>query len=343
MSTRGATLIGLAVIILLTACGGPPAVRDELVWPAPPAPPQVKYVGSFHGSADMERGFFGKVKDFLFGAPTPLAINKPYGVTFDGRATLYVAETALKGILAYDLNAGKATFYNSLGKEGALIEPVYVILDSQGRIYVSDTERKAVTVFEPDFTFSHFIGGPEVFSAPVGMALSRSEDKLYVVDTRGHDVKVFTRDGELLRTIGHRGDRPGEFHFPTTVATNDGDTIYIVDSFHFAVQAFDTTGKFLFSFGPTPNGPGALVRPRDIAIDSEGLLYITDATRNNVQVFNPDGTPLLNFGGAGVSAGEFQLPAGISITRDGRIYVADSINRRVQIFERVNAESSVRQ
>lgn len=317
---------------LLIGCGGPPRPSFELRWPPAPQKARISWVKSIYSDRSLPRGFFGKIKDFLFGASEHRSVGKPYGVAFDGDSRLYIVDTANKGILVLDLSSGKSEFIKSLGAAGSLIEPIYVILDRAHNVYVSDTELKRVVVFTPKHKFSHFIGSKEDFDGPVGMSLDQSEEKLYVVDTRLHKVKVFSPDGVFLSEFGRRGDERGEFHYPLTLAVV-GDTIYVVDSFHFAVQAFDTDGQYLFSFGPTPRGMGSLARPRDIAISADNNLYITDAMRNNVQVFNRRGELLIAFGGKGTAAGQFRLPAGIFITPDNTVYLADSMNGRIEVFK----------
>ncbi|RME26374.1 MAG: hypothetical protein D6800_06415, partial [Candidatus Zixiibacteriota bacterium] len=332
MSRRAWTMpVLLVMAALLVSCGGSPRQTINLGWPPPPNQPRVKYVGTLYGSRDLKRSFFGKVRDFLFGGSPEEVIGKPYGVARGRDGKLYLADTSRKGVLVYDLRAGTADFFNDLGRFGTLQEPVYIALDRKGRVYVSDTKLARIAVFNPDHSFSHFIGEKGDFVAPVGMAFDNNEERLYVVDTRGHKVVVFDRDGHKLFSFGKRGDEKGEFYYPVTVRVSRGDTVYVVDSFHFAVQAFSPDGTFLFSFGPIKAGGSKMARPRDIAIDSEDHLYITDANRNHVQVWSSQGKLLMTFGQFGSAPGEFRLPAGICILND-TIYVADSINRRVQLF-----------
>lgn len=328
-------MVILALLPLLTGCAGTRPSQVEIGWPPPPQEPKIVYVETITGSADLSRGFFGSIKDFLFGKPGDKRIGKPYGVRQAGRDRLYIADTARKGILVIDRRAGRVSFFNSLGAYGSLGEPVYVLLDESGNIYVSDTKLGKVVVFDKDRRFSRFIGEGEL-EAPVGMALDAKRGHLYIVDTKLHQVKAFTLDGKLIKTIGRRGDDKGEFHHPLTIAfSRSGDTLYIVDSFHFAVQALDLDGKYLFSFGPTKVGMGTMARPRGIAVDSDGHIYVTDAIRNNVQVYDSQGTLLLKFGTGGTAAGQFRLPAGICIDDDDVVYVSDSINGRIQIFKYV--------
>lgn len=320
------------LIMVFTGCGKPPSPTAEIYWPPAPREPVIKYIRTISGN-DLRRSFFGKVKDFFFGKSDLDAIGKPYGLVYDGKGKLFIADTARKGILVLDLKAGTTKFFNSLGSAGKLIEPVYIVLDQNGLIYVSDTELKRVAVFSPDYKFLRFIGSEKDFKGPVGMAFDKTGRRLYIVDTQNHKVKVFSPEGEFIREFGHRGDAEGEFYYPLTVAVGPDGTVYIVDSFHFAVQAFTAEGEFLFSFGSTKASMGSLARPRDIAVDSDYNIYVTDAVRNNVQIFDSKGRRQLEFGTNGTADGEFRLPAGVYIDNDDNIYISDSINNRIQMFK----------
>ncbi len=335
--TKFVVIIGLALISLtiLPGCAGTRPQNIDITWPPPPEEPKIVYVDMIYGSASLSRGLLTSIKDFFFGKPDETRIGKPYGVMQGRGKRLYIADTARKGILVIDRGSGRTSFFNSLGPYGSLSEPVYVITDSAENIYVADTKLGKVVVFDKDYRFVRFIGEGQL-RGPVGLTFDRQENRLYVVDAQLHQVMVFDREGQLMTTIGRRGDEKGEFHFPLTVAlSRSGDTLYIVDSFHFAVQAFDLDGNYLFSFGPTKVGIGTMARPRDIAVDSDGHVYVTDAVRNNVQIYDSLGNLLLRFGTAGTGAGQFRLPAGICIDSEDTIYISDSVNGRIQVFKYV--------
>jgi DNA-binding beta-propeller fold protein YncE len=322
----------LTVLFAVAGCGGLGKADLLAVWPAPPAEPIIAYQESLYGSHNLPRGFFGRITDFLFGRSTDYDIAKPYGIAYDGKSKLYIADTAKKAIIILDLGSGKARLLTSIEPYGKLIEPVNIVLDRENNIYVADTKLARIAVFDRELKFSHFIGAEGQLANPVGMAIGNENDRIYVVDSNKHQVKIFSLDGDLLGEIGRRGDQQGEFHYPLGIAVNRGDTIYVVDSFHFAVQAFDMDGDYLFSFGPGLKGIGHMARPRCIAIDSGGNIFVTDALNHNVQIYDSGGNLILKFGGLGFGPGGFRLPAGINITDNNIIYVADSINKRIQIF-----------
>jgi DNA-binding beta-propeller fold protein YncE len=327
-------LIGVAWMFgsMIGGCAGSGPAPLDLNWPPPPQEPMIRFVRSVESSAGLERGFTARLKDFLFGKSPDMAIGKPYGLAWDTRSRLYLADTAKKGVLILDFASGSVRLVTSLGARGRLIEPVNLILDRQSRLYVADTGLHKIAVFDPEGEFTHFIGEDELTS-PVGLAWSADRSRLYVTDAAQHEVKVFTPDGELIAQFGERGDEQGQFYHPLGIAISATDTVYVVDSFHFAVQAFDLAGNYLFSFGSTATGMGTLARPRSIAIDSDGHLYITDALKHNVHVHDELGNRILGFGSQGFGPGQFRLPAGIFVTEDDRILVADSVNKRIQEFQ----------
>ena len=67
------------------------------------------------------------------------------------------------------------------------------------------------------------------------MAYDDSRDRLYVADTRSHNIKAFDKDGKFLFTIGKRGSGDGEFNFPSYVAVDKNGRLYVTDSFNFRV------------------------------------------------------------------------------------------------------------
>lgn len=324
-------VVGLVLLSCLGGCGGGPAQLDPIFWPPAPNEPVIEYVASYDGSAELKRSFLGKIRDFFIGRDPDLGLGKPYGLCHDGDRKLYVVDTARKAVVVLDFRKGKARVIASLGAYGRLVEPVNAILDADGNLVVADTGLRKLVVFDPEGNFDHFIGEGELTS-PVGLALHPAGDRLYVSDSNRHEVKIFSLGGELLGSIGERGDQQGQFYHPLGIGIHPDGMLYVVDSFHFAVQVFDLDGHFKFSFGSTKEAMGSLARPRAIAFDSDGHVYVTDALRNNVQIFEPDGTKAMDFGMHGLQPGQFRLPAGICTTEDDRIFVVDSVNGRIQEF-----------
>jgi DNA-binding beta-propeller fold protein YncE len=178
--------------------------------------------------------------------------------------------------------------------------------------------------------------------APTGIAVDSEAGRLYATDTRKHTLTSFDlKSGRLLKRIGKKGAKPGEFGWPNGVAVGRNGLIYVADTMNYRVQVFDRELNPVRQFGSLGVNPGQFRRPKGVAVDAEGIVYVVDSDFNNVQMFTSDGRGLLAVGEPGSRPGQMILPAGICAPAgQRRIYVADQINRRVQIFERVGAALS---
>jgi DNA-binding beta-propeller fold protein YncE len=311
------------------------------LWPVPavavtPARGTVQYLRTVPSVREFTkpRGFFPKLLNWVAGAAEDKPeILRPYATALDSIGRLLVADPGQKGVHIYDFEKRKYQFLK--GPRGKSLEsPLDVACDTNDDIYVSDSVRGQVYVFDLRGRFLRAIGGagPSAqLRRPTGMVLDSAARRLYLTDTLRHQVLVLGLDGSLIRAIGRRGSAPGEFNFPTALTLSAGK-LYVVDAMNFRIQSFTPDGRFLKSFGRLGNQTGTLNRPKGIAADTDGNLYVADALFEIVQVFDPEGRLLYYFGSTGVKPGQFQLPAGISITNRNIIYVADSLNRRVQVF-----------
>jgi len=280
------------------------------------------------------RGFFTKLLQWVAGpADDKPEILRPYSIAHDSTGRLLIADPGMRGVHIFDFEKQKYQFLK--GPRGKTFgSPIGVVCDSADNIYVSDSERAQIDVFDSKGRYQHAIGGngkdPRLVR-PTGIALDPAARRLYVTDTLRHQVLVLGLDGSLIRTIGKRGNGPGEFNFPTSLTLASGK-LYVVDAMNFRIQTLTTDGQFIKAFGKLGSGSGTLNRPKGIAVDTDGNLYVVDALFETVQVFDPNGQLLYYFGSTGPKPGQFQLPTGISIDDRNVIYVADSYNQRVQVF-----------
>lgn len=320
-------------ILLFFVVGGSLNAKEvqKLVWPPPPDEAKIEYVKMIKNSKDLgiEKGFFTKAFDFLFGEDEK-SFTSPFGLHVD-KERVFVTDVVTKQLKVFDKKKNKIIVVEGSDDE-AFLYPIDVVTDKSGNIYVSDSIRAKVFVFEDDGDFSHIIA-PRELQRPVGLAISVDGQKLYIVDPVSSQIHVTTPKGKYLGVIGKKGNRDGEFNRPTFMDVGSDGKLYVSDSMNHRVQILDKDGNFISKFGQLGQEIGNFGSPRGISVDSQNNIYVSDTMFNVIQIFNQKGELLLVFGSFGGKRGEFALAEDVSITDDDMIYIADTNNKRVQLFK----------
>lgn len=329
------------LVLGLTGCTTTPSepveesAPEPLVWPLPPEQPRIRYLGSLNSLEDLSGKDQRSLRDILMGEEEDdgeRALQKPYGVHSDSRGRVFVADTGLAGLPVFDIKSGTVSFWGVAGL-GALTKPIGVTSEPGGPVYVSDAADHRIVKFDVDGGYMTAFGGKEELPGPSGLVWSESSQRLFVADTKLHQVLAYTREGVLDFAIGERGLDEGQFNFPTNLATDGEGRLYVADSMNFRIQVFDGSGSFVKAFGQLGDRIGNFNRLKGIGVDTEGHLYAVDASYNNFQIFDQEGRLLMYVGGAGRGPGQFYLPAGMHIDRNNKLFIADQYNRRIQMFQ----------
>jgi DNA-binding beta-propeller fold protein YncE len=325
----------MGALALLAGCASvtpPPPV--DYVWPSPPDPPRIRYIGSLWRSDQFgseQPGFLSQA--FLGGAAARSeGMAKPLAVTSDARGRVYVTDTGGGRVWVFDSAAKKVRYLGDSGPS-RLLTPTGVAVDARGIVFVADSKHRKIFGYDETGKIAVAIGKPDELGSPSGLVIDRATQRLYVADTGKHVIRVYDAGtGEFVSQFGKRGPNPGDLNYPTHLALGGGE-LYVTDTMNFRVQVFTLDGTYVRKYGEMGAALGQLARPKGVAVDSEGHVYIVDAAFNNFQIFDRTGALLLFVGRLGLEAGEFYLPAGMHIDAQDRIYVVDQYNRRVQVFQ----------
>ncbi len=346
------------------------AASVDLVWPPPPEPARVRYVGAVRSEADVGRRgtFFGNLIRMLIGARVKvLGLETPHDVYVDGDGRIFVTDRAGGGrLVVFDPGQKRGRVIAPRGA-GRLAKPMGLGGDGRGRVFVADPAQRRVVALTAEGEFVRAYGGRELLLNPVDVAVAPGGDRIYVVDSYLHQVVIFDAEGRLLRRVGrdlgdlsakqarvrhrspsgeadshadepsdlveNRGSGPSEFRYPAFLAVAPDGRVYVSDQMNFRIQILDPDGNCVGEFGFAGDVPGSFARPKGVGVDRFGHVYVADAAFNNVQVFDPDGRLLLSVGAMGRGPGEFWQPLGLAADARDRIFVADRFNDRVQIFQ----------
>ncbi|MGV3720976.1 MAG: SMP-30/gluconolactonase/LRE family protein [Actinomycetota bacterium] len=238
--------------------------------------------------------------------------------------------------------------WGSLGTEpGQFRTPISIAIDRRDSVYVTDFKNLRVQRFRTDGTFVSAF--PVVADQPGGLAVDR-DGNLYVAHWNQHKVIVYSPSGEVLRTLGKKGEADGEFQVPGGMAfTREGDLL-VADQGNGRVQKLRPDGTFLQKWGEhgagdgqfgIGRGVGSRFRgPQFVAVDRDGSVYATEVATPRVQKFTAAGKHLVSFGSKSTRPGgfggprpEIDGPIAVCVDRNGRVWVS-ATNHRVQQFDR---------
>ncbi|MEJ2553051.1 MAG: 6-bladed beta-propeller [Gammaproteobacteria bacterium] len=299
--SRAATLMVACLALLMTGCASTHSVlRYEVdpttakVWPSAPEKPRYRYVGSLTGEENIQ---------------------------LDEEQSL-----ASTGTRFFKWLVGLGSAKSS---PVVLQRPQGVMVDQQGRVYVTDVSREAVYVFDPvkgKLDVWEMASAKDHFLTPIGIAPG-ADGEILVTDAQWGYVARLDHDGHPLGTFGK-----GQLSWPTGIARDpDSGHIYVAETHAHDIKVFDKDGKYLRTIGKRGVNPGEFNSPTFLSI-TQHHLYVTDTMNARVQVLTLDGKPLKTFGRRGVFIGDMPRPKGVAADNDGNIYVVESYFDYLLIF-----------
>lgn len=159
------------------------------------------------------------------------------------------------------------------------------------------------------------------------------------------------KSGNWIKSWGERGDKPGEFNTPHSIAADANGNIYVADRFNRRIQVFDSDGKFLraisidvpFDHSVRPaignkldpeatKGTFAPGAPWAVCITPgpNQVLYTSDAYPGRLYKLSLEGKVLGVLGEAGKQPKQFGWIHEIACPSENVVFVAELLNWRVQ-------------
>lgn len=243
-----------------------------------------------------------------------------------------------------------------LDSVGGLESPSRMAMADDGRVFVSDTKRGIVAVFN---AVGERVGTLAGLTSPLGLALldvektvetttetclpsprnqrriGRLERRIARVEERMAVAWTYRRR-ERLRTRLERCLLKLETLQADTVCTEITTTTtvqetraYVGDDGDGSVRIFES-GELVGAIG---GGSGEFAKPNGIAVTSAGIVYVVDSELHRVAVYGGDGNRQSTFGSQGSGDGELRFPTDIALNESlGDLYVSDLQNGRVVVF-----------
>ena len=167
--------------------------KDLVIYPAPPDSTRIQFLTSY-SNGESVTGKRSGFKRFILGEADPLPIQKPYGIGLHG-SKIYVCDATIDGLEIIDLEHNTFTYFIPKGR-GKLTQPNNCFIDEQGFLYIADTERHQVVIFDNNGDYVNAIGDPASFK-PTDVAVF--EDKIYVANAKENKINIYRKGSyELL-------------------------------------------------------------------------------------------------------------------------------------------------
>jgi DNA-binding beta-propeller fold protein YncE len=170
--------------------------------------------------------------------------------------------------------------------------PLGMALGKEGRVYVVETVKHRVKIFNSDLSFhSSFTKGdkrlgPGHLNNPMSIA-TNSKGEVFVTDMSNNEIQVFSAEGEYLYRFRKQGHGLGSLASPMAVAIDAQDYVYVGGGTG-TISVFeirDQKAVFVKAFGSHGAELGQFAAIRCMHIDRQGRLYVGEMTNNRVQVF----------------------------------------------------------
>ncbi len=253
-----------------------------------------------------------------------------------------------KGSIYTIAGCGKAGFKGDGGdaKLAMLNEPKGMTIDSQGNIYIADSENCLVRL----------VNSKGVISAIAGSASEKKDEKedAYDLKFQLELAEIPRREGLDAGLIGdEKAATSAKLKFPSGVAQDKEGNIYIADTYNHRVRKVDfksgiiTTiagnGKDGFSGDGGPATEASLSEPSGILLDQESNIYVSDLRNNRIRkidkakgiIMTVAGNGEISFEGDNGPAIQASLanPSSMAMNKEGNIYIADTFNDRIRLLD----------
>ena len=172
-------------------------------------------------------------------------------------------------------------------------------------------------------TFRSHGDSPHQMILPAGIATDDSGN-IYV--SSEHKLQKFTSTGELIKCVGRKGGKEGEFDGPCGLTLRD-NLVYVCDRKNNRIQIFDLDLNFVRSIGSRGSGRGEFNRPLDVKFDTTRNMYVAEGGNGRVQVMDSSGRFIREFG-----RGKLSRPSGLLIA-DKYVYVSDFSGCCIVVYE----------
>ena len=219
-----------------------------------------------------------------------------------------------------------SSFGSNGSNDGQFAGPGGTALDSDGSLWVADSQNNRVQKFSPSgehlLSFGTLGSGNGQFKRPTDIAID-SKGNLWVADTLNGRIQQFDDEGNFLKAVEANIDEP------RGIATDAYGLIWVADPVNSRAVGLTAQGVV------TQMIPGqGLIKPTGIAINKEGTIWVAGPGTVGIAEYSRSGVLQRVMGPAGTGQSQLSSPTAIEIDEKNNVWVADVGNNRIKRFHR---------
>ncbi|WP_269241078.1 T9SS type A sorting domain-containing protein [Flavobacterium limnophilum] len=247
-------------------------------------------------------------------------------------------------------------FTDGTGAAAQFSNPLGVCTDSNGNVFVADSDNFSIRKITPSGAVTTFAGSTSGYVDATGTAARfglvygiciDKNDNIYVSDNT--KIRKITPAGVVTTFVGAHlsGYVDGtateaRFYNLGGICIDSNNNIYVADSQNHKIRLVTSAGIVSTLAGSTDgyaDGTGTSARfsqPGAICTDSNGNVYVADTGNNKIRKITSAGV-VTTFAGSSLgfadgtgTAAKFYAPYGICIDATGNFYVGDYGNNRIR-------------
>jgi len=312
----------------------------------------------------------GGTAGLVDGSGLTARFNAPHGLAVDATGAVYVADTlnhcvrriAPDGVVSTIAGSGVAGFADGIGPAAQFSQPMGLVLDAAGFLWVADAGNRRIRKISPAGEVTTMAGTGEngsaggastsaTFGFPVGLALD-GLGNLVVADAANHIIRLIATSGQTttLAGAGSAGANDGPASVGTARVWSPTSLSFEADGSILVGNAGDGTLSRISESGQLVGrvGAGNLGTPRGILPSANGKVLVVDATGHAVKQVDANGSVTIvagqgtaGFGDGAAGTAQFDGPQAIAALADGGLLVADAGNHRIRKLGANNLVSTV--